>query len=93
MFTFLFFRLCQINVTKMRAARAARTFSIIVFAVFISFLFFPFFFGIARIYLRFQRRKKNVLKVAYADRVVSLVHLFLLLLIKSFVFRDRVLSV
>lgn len=77
----------------MRAARAARSFSIIVFAVFISFLFFPFFFGIARIYLRFQRTKKNVLKVAYADRAVSLVHFFLLLLIISFVFRDRVLSV
>ena len=43
MFTFLFFKLRQINVTKMRAARAAQTYSIIVFAVFIFFFVFSLF--------------------------------------------------
>ena len=54
-----FFRLRQINVTKMRAARAARTYSIIVFAVFVSFFFSFHFFGIARIYLRFSEKKEK----------------------------------
>lgn len=77
----------------MRAARAARTYSIIVFCCFYFLFCFFLVFGIARIYLHFQRRKKNVLKVAYANRAVSLFRFFLLLLIKSFVFSNRVLSV